>query len=923
LCADALTINCDDTVTGSTAEATTDNQAFCGTSNTAPGVWYKFAGDGSEVTASLCGSSYDTKISVYRGSCGSLVCEGGNDDSCGLQSEVTFDTETNNDYYILVHGFGSSSGDYTLNLTCIDCVAAVVTGEVEEDCANDQFFINVNVAERNDGTSINYGIESVEMPPDGGFVQLGPFPVGASPTVVISHDNSEDPDPLGSACNYELGTFSAACPPPNDQCPQAIDVGCNSEVSGTTIGANDAGEGGFCGTSPGDSGVWYTFTGTGGNVRVSTDNPGTDYDTKLNVYSGSCEALACVGGNDDGGTGLTSELTFASVEGETYYIYVNGFTSNTGNFVLSVDCQLIADIAEDCTTVYTGYAPTACTDITVDTQFGVEPLSYLWNTGETTATITACPSQTTTYSVVVTDAAGNEAGDQTTVVVVDVNCDTNGNENKVEVCHKGTKVICVSASAVQAHLDHGDSLGACDDSDLTCDTAPGCDSIITPADGAIDVATGVEITWTTASGYIEGYTISVGTSSGGTDVADNVDVGLDQTYDPGTLEFDTTYYVTVTAYNSNGSATGCEESSFTTELDPCTTAAAIACGDSVSGSTVGLSSNSDVGFCGTTLTTAPGAWYEFVGTGDIINVNTAGSSFDTKLGVFTGDCDALVCVDGDDDVNFPSDPTSEVEFESVAGTVYKIYVTGFSANAGDYNLNVNCVDPPNEPIDLQGSNDCADAPQVTCGQPVNGTTVTFDDSNPIDCGTVNTAPGVWYKLDGPGGNVTVSTCNNANFDTKLSIYSGDCASLTCVAGNDDGIGCSGFSSEVSFNTSAGTTYYIYVHGFGSASGDFTLSVTCDAAPIANPIGNGETISWGMSPNPSIGVVNVDLKNFLNTDVTIDVLDFTGKVLSTLRLEDIQNPRYRMQLSETLTNGMYMVRLSSDLQSSAKRLILNR
>ncbi|MBT8265375.1 MAG: T9SS type A sorting domain-containing protein, partial [Bacteroidia bacterium] len=59
------------------------------------------------------------------------------------------------------------------------------------------------------------------------------------------------------------------------------------------------------------------------------------------------------------------------------------------------------------------------------------------------------------------------------------------------------------------------------------------------------------------------------------------------------------------------------------------------------------------------------------------------------------------------------------------------------------------------------------------------------------------------------------------------------------------------------------------------------------------------------------------------DVTIDVLDFTGKVLSTHRLEDIQNPRYRMQLSETLTNGMYMVRLSSDLQSSAKRLILNR
>jgi hypothetical protein len=32
----------------------------------------------------------------------------------------------------------------------------------------------------------------------------------------------------------------------------------------------------------------------------------------------------------------------------------------------------------------------------------------------------------------------------------------------VAVCHKGKQTIKISAAAVQAHLDHGDTLGPCD-----------------------------------------------------------------------------------------------------------------------------------------------------------------------------------------------------------------------------------------------------------------------------------------------------------------------------------------------------------------------------------------------------------------------------------------------------------------------------
>ncbi|WP_430410633.1 gliding motility-associated C-terminal domain-containing protein [Kordia sp.] len=97
---------------------------------------------------------------------------------------------------------------------------------------------------------------------------------------------------------------------------------------------------------------------------------------------------------------------------------------------------------------------------------------------------------------------------------------------------------------------------------------PACVSLISPADGAVDVLEEADISWTTAGGNPTGYTISIGTTPGGTDVLAPTDVGLVNTYDPGTLAFNTTHYVTIVPYNVNGNAIGCAEESFTTRPDP-------------------------------------------------------------------------------------------------------------------------------------------------------------------------------------------------------------------------------------------------------------------------------------------------------------------------------------------------------------------
>jgi len=137
----------------------------------------------------------------------------------------------------------------------------------------------------------------------------------------------------------------------------------------------------------------------------------------------------------------------------------------------------------------------------------------------------------------------------------------------------------------------------------------------------------------------------------------------------------------------------------------------------------------------------------------------------------------------------------------------------------DCDLDDACIVPPAPENDL-----CTDAIALECGDTISGTTddATFDDAG--TCGTSNTAPGVWYSV-AHTGLITASTCNQANFDTKLSVYGGECGDLGCITGRDDTAGCSGFTTEVTW-PSAGDEELILVHGFGSATGDFDLTVSC-------------------------------------------------------------------------------------------------
>ena len=134
LCDGAIAVTCGSVVTGSTALASEDILGtICSEEVTGPGVWYQLDGDGSQVTASLCNSLYDTKMLVFEGSCAALTCVGGNDDSCGLQSEFSWVSDAATDYFIYVTGFGVATGDFELAISCADCSGTTVAND---ECEN-------------------------------------------------------------------------------------------------------------------------------------------------------------------------------------------------------------------------------------------------------------------------------------------------------------------------------------------------------------------------------------------------------------------------------------------------------------------------------------------------------------------------------------------------------------------------------------------------------------------------------------------------------------------------------------------------------------------------------------------------------------------------------------------------------------------
>jgi hypothetical protein len=656
--------------------------------------------------------------------------------------------------------------------------------------------------------------------------------------------------------------------PLNDPCSGAIPINCGGSYPGATTEAT-ADDAPACVTDVSAAGVWYVLGGASGQVTLSVCTQ-FDYDTKLNVYTGGCDGLTCLTGNDDA-CELGSTIVFAATAGTTYLVLVQGYNGLTGTFTLGVSC---APITND---VCVGAIPLACGDTLSGSTIAATP--------------DGAPECGTSVSAAGVWYRFTGDGDQTTLST----CSSVSYDSKINV-YAGTcdEPVCVTGnddtpgagtcSTVSFDTEAGTTYhvlvqgynGAIGTFDLvrscqTCGTPSGL--TITPYDIA------ATLNWESTeqgAGYIiefglPGFLPGTGTILAGTQGIDGPPVLLNG------LTLATAYDVYLTLDCGGGDLSQrVGPVAFTTIAEPlapnalCANAIALDCAGTAEGNTeLGLVSGGPA--CGSANITTKGLWYSVVGNGQVLTVSTCNATtFDSKISVFTGGCGGLACVGGNDDAADCGGNSSRLSFPSSAGTTYLILVHGYNQAVGAFTLSIACEDG----CEPEGNDACDSATELVI-QPVGGCEASTGSNacaypsalaNP-DCDPFASVVDVWYRFNsGYAGGLSILAEPITAGEVNVALYGG-CASdsfIACWTGVNAPINIAGLPEN--------TDYLLRVwNGGGGAAGTFSICLESDINSDV-PVVTARPIR--IFPVPTDGTLRIE---GLAEQRNLEVFDMQGRM----------------------------------------------
>lgn len=198
-------------------------------------------------------------------------------------------------------------------------------------------------------------------------------------------------------------------------------------------------------------------------------------------------------------------------------------------------------------------------------------------------------------------------------------------------------------------------------------------------------------------------------------------------------------------------------------------------------------------------------WWQIVGTGRPVTVTTAGSMFDTHLGIFDGPINdsSVSCID--------SDPTETFTFNSVAGAIYHVQVGSCVSAMGL----LSCPNTSGQISVLATSSAAANdtrgaAAALPSGVVVNGDNfaATEEVGENLSCSGLPFGRTVWYLWHAPAAGSVVFTATGF---TSLAVYGGLGAPLACDAVVDG-------QARAAANVIAGGDYLVQVGGTGARAG---------------------------------------------------------------------------------------------------------
>ncbi len=609
--------------------------------------------------------------------------------------------------------------------------------------------------------------------------------------------------------------------------------------------------------------IWYNFTAPmDGFVTVSTCNQ-ADYDTDLVAYDG-CDTALCPPGddlllacNDDepGCAGFSSLMSFDVIAGNCYKIRVGGWNpgdEGTGTVTIAYSEPPGEVCGEGAGSCFEANGTPGCEDVECcEAVCGSDPF--------------CCDVE---WDQICADAAAVACGDP-----CEVPCD--GGTDEAEPCGSDTNGGCNSTPAVFGAIAVGETIcgngwadGGTRDTDwFLFDVTEECKEVtatLTSAFsgvvfivGGIDTCTPVVIGATGSSTLCEAGPPATATLTPGTYavfVAPSVFEGFpcDSGFNSYTVTLDSAAceFCDLTCpdgASDEGEVCG-EDTNGGCNSTPIVFGA-ISCGETICGTGWADGGTRDTD------------WY-LVTTTDECTRLTADlvSEFDAVTFIVDGIDGCAPVVIGQTGASNECVAIAPAVADVGPGT-YAIFVAPAAfegapcGTQNDYQVTLTCtecvIDPP-------PANDlCADRIEIGDGDTDYSTISAETDGLPhVDICQFDgqVYEDIWYNYTATcDGTLTISTCNQAAYDTDLAVYS-SCDTADCPPGdelllgcNDDADGCAGFTSEVTIDVQCGQCYKIRVGGWNPGDeGTGTLTITCDGTPC------GAECEWNLDGEGAVG-----------------------------------------------------------------------
>lgn len=627
----------------------------------------------------------------------------------------------------------------------------------------------------------------------------------------------------------------AQAPANDDFANRTSATGVSFSAGGSTLNASkETGEADHAGSTGGAS-VWWTWQATG-DGRVTIDLAGSDFDTLLAVYAGAdLPSLVLRAANDDDSANNrnTSRIELDVLRNEVLQIAVDGHNGASGTVALSIDLTLsetapllISDVEDQ-----TVFIPTnqLSLPVTFSASFYAHPpAAYEWTrdginvTGATNETLSLVAT-TNDHLAAFQLLASNTIFFETSSVAVLRVVPASFNDNfaaRIDIGAAGDR-LATGEGNVTHYRGYGDA------SNATREAGEGNHAGFAGANSSWWTWTasqsGNVIVDTFGSSFDTLLAVYTGDTLGGLSLlVENDDLSTTAS-GVSSLSFAAiagmTYQIAVDAKSSPGAIvmnlrhevfndSFADRKQITGQAIQSTANNGNATREPAEPALAGISTDKSL-------------WWSWMAPSNgPVTVDTAGSDFDSVLGVFTGnDLGSLQVVSVNDD--YASNTTSRVRFDAQAGQVFQFLIAGkgvgTNAASGQIVLNLR-----------QGAsfNDLFVDRVPVFGQSaivVGANSLATDES-----GEPNHLPNaagktIWWSWVAPADGPTTIDTAGSDFDTILAVYVGARVDgLTLIENNNDHDAVR--TSQVQFIAEAGVEYQIVVDGFSAATGAIRLEL---------------------------------------------------------------------------------------------------